>query len=84
VPLFVPRFVSPGALVLAVGLGALHSPSCGSDAPGSGPNAPCERSSDCEDDLSCLQGVCVSPDAGAPLGPHLVDSGAADGPHDGD
>lgn len=78
-----PFLVPPRALLLAVGLGALHSPSCGADTPGSGPNAPCERTSDCADDLTCREGVCVSPDAGVPFGPRVVDSGAADA-HDVD
>jgi hypothetical protein len=66
-------------LLLAVGLGALHGPSCGADSPGIGPGGPCTRPSDCIDGLTCPQGVCVSPDAGAPFGTHVVDSSAPDG-----
>jgi hypothetical protein len=76
--------VVPYKVLLVVGplaLAALRGPSCGSDAPAGGPNAPCTRSTDCENELACLQGVCVPPDAGQPV--RVVtppaDSGA-DGP----
>lgn len=71
------------ALLLAapLALAAMRGPSCGSDTPAGGPNAPCTRSSDCENELACQQGVCVSPDAAlavtVPARP--ADSGAADG-----
>lgn len=52
-----------GALV-AVALA--RDPGCGGvDDHGGGPNAPCTRSSDCQHDLLCLDGVCREPDAGA-------------------
>jgi hypothetical protein len=74
------------ALLVAVAplaLAALAGPSCGSDSPAGGPNAPCTRSSDCEGDLVCENGVCVSPRAALP--PPIIsdsgfDSGVADGP----
>ena len=76
--------VVPYKVLLVVGplaLAALRGPSCGSDTPAGGPNAPCTRSTDCENELACLQGVCVPPDAGQPV--RVVtppaDSGA-DGP----
>jgi hypothetical protein len=71
------------ALLLAapLALAALRGPSCGSDTPASGPNAPCTRSSDCENALACQQGVCVTPDGAPPLmlPARPPDSGAADG-----
>jgi hypothetical protein len=59
-------------------LAALRGPSCGSDTPAGGPNAPCTRTTDCENELACLQGVCLSPDASPPVSiPRpLADSGA--------
>jgi hypothetical protein len=72
--------VSRKALLLAavapLALAALAGPSCGSDTPAGGPNAPCTRSSDCEGDLACEQGVCVSPTA---PWRGMSDSGADDG-----
>lgn len=65
------------ALLLAVGLG-LHGPSCGDDGPGIGPGGACTRSSDCADDLSCVKGICASPDAGSAFGAH-VEARAPDG-----
>jgi len=64
-----------------IALAALRGPSCGSDTPAGGPNAPCTRSSDCENELACLQGVCISPDATPAVSilTHPADSGA-DGP----
>jgi hypothetical protein len=63
--------------VAPIALAALRGPSCGADTPAGGPNAPCTRSSDCENELACLQGVCVSPDAAPPvlLPTHPADSG---------
>ena len=52
------------ALVASVALAALRASSCDSDRPRLGPNAPCTRSSDCEVELMCLQGLCAPPDAG--------------------
>jgi hypothetical protein len=65
-------------VVAPIALAALRGPSCGSDTPASGPNAPCTRSSDCENELACLQGVCLSPDASPqpPVPKHPADSGA--------
>lgn len=63
-------------VVAPIALAALRGPSCGSDTPASGPNAPCTRSSDCDKDLACMQGVCVSRDSAVPLLPtHPTDSG---------
>jgi hypothetical protein len=56
-------------------LAALHSPSCGSDTPAGGPNAPCTRSNDCEGELECVQGVCATPDAGPATVLHPRDAG---------
>jgi hypothetical protein len=50
--------------LLLVVLAALLVASCDSDTPAGGPNAPCTRSSDCEGELACVQGVCTAPDAG--------------------
>jgi hypothetical protein len=71
------------ALLLAVApfaLAALRDPGCGSNTVAGGPNAPCTRSMDCEDELACLQGVCVPRDAASPVitPQHPTDS-AADG-----
>jgi hypothetical protein len=45
-------------------LGLAHDPGgCGSvDSSSSGPNAPCTRSKDCRDGLTCERGVCSGPD----------------------
>ena len=67
-------------VVAPIALAALRGPSCGSDTPAGGPNAPCTRSTDCENELACLQGVCVSPDAGPPM---LVPRQPADSGADG-
>jgi hypothetical protein len=37
---------------------------CGSDESAKGINAACTRSSDCDNGLSCLNGLCEPPDAG--------------------
>jgi hypothetical protein len=74
--------VGPRALLLLVSLGALRDPSCGTDTTTGGPNAPCTRNKDCEDGLSCTQGVCVSPDAGAPEGGTTSEAGISDAARD--
>lgn len=61
--------------LLLMVLAALHNPSCGSDTPAGGPNAPCERSNDCEGELACVQGLCAAPDAGAATVQHPADAG---------
>jgi hypothetical protein len=63
--------------LLVVSFVALHDPSCGTDTPASGPNAPCQRSSDCEGKLACLHGLCASPDVKG-LDAGEVDSSGAD------
>jgi hypothetical protein len=74
--------VAHKALLLAlVSLAALRGPSCGSETEGGGTNAPCTRASDCENGLTCLQGVCLSPDAGVPP-VHPPDSGPDGNDHD--
>ena len=53
---------------------------CGTDASTVGLNAPCTRTSDCDDGLTCLGGVCSLPDAGVPDGSSdASDAGDADG-----
>jgi hypothetical protein len=64
--------VSRHALLLVVALGSLRDP-CGTDTSPVGVNAACTRTSDCDDGLSCVGGVCTPPDAGAP-----ADGGASD------
>jgi hypothetical protein len=68
-------------VVAPIVLSALHAPSCGADTPAGGPNAPCTRSSDCENELACLGGFCTSADAAStlPASSHPADAGA-DGP----
>ena len=61
--------------LLLVVLAALQNPACGSDTPAGGPNAPCTRSSDCEGELACVQGVCTTPDAGPTAVLHPGDAG---------
>lgn len=42
-----------------------RDPGCGGvGSTSSGVNAPCERTSDCADGLTCEQGVCVGPSVG--------------------
>jgi hypothetical protein len=67
-------------VVAPIALAALRDPGCGSSTFAGGPNAPCTRSMDCEDELACSQGVCVSRDAASPviMPQHPADS-AADG-----
>lgn len=50
-------------LSVAIALGALRDPGCGSGKESSsGPNAPCTRERDCRKGLVCAKGVCVSVD----------------------
>lgn len=68
-------------LFVVVALGALRDP-CGTDTVGAGVNGPCTRSKDCADGLSCLMGVCTSPDASvidAAGGSDAIDSAVLDG-----
>ncbi len=51
-------------MFLLVALGALRDPSCGTDTPAGGPNAPCTRDSDCQSGLTCTAAGCVAVDAG--------------------
>jgi hypothetical protein len=56
--------VSRAALLFAVvTLGAMRDP-CGTETTLDRVNGPCQRSSDCLKDLSCVGGVCVPPDSG--------------------
>jgi hypothetical protein len=67
--------VSRAALLFAVvTLGAVRDP-CGTDTTLVGVNAPCQRSTDCHAGLSCIAGMCASPDAAEPGD----DGGAPDG-----
>lgn len=53
------------AAILVGLLVAAHDPSCGgTDAPPSGPNAPCTRDHDCRDGLVCARGVCADSTVG--------------------
>jgi hypothetical protein len=63
--------VSRHALLLVVALGALRGP-CETDTSTDGVNSACTRTSDCDNGLSCVGGVCSPPDAGVPV------DGAAD------
>jgi hypothetical protein len=69
-------------LLFVVALSALRDP-CGTDTVGAGVNGPCTRSKDCADGLSCVMGVCTSPDAGvtdaAGGGSDATDSAGPDG-----
>ncbi len=66
-------------LLLVVALGALRDP-CGTDSGALGVNAPCTRSKDCENGLSCVDGVCSPGDAGAPeAGQDAGDAASSDG-----
>lgn len=57
--------VSVGFAITSV-LGLGREPGCGSAGDGDGAlNAPCTRAKDCGDGLTCSEGVCSSPDAGA-------------------
>jgi hypothetical protein len=58
-------------LLFVAALGMLRDP-CGTDTVGAGVNGPCTRSKDCADGLSCVMGVCTSPDAG------VIDAGGSD------
>lgn len=50
---------------MLVALGMLRDPTCGTDTPAGGPNAACERTTDCRAGLSCgLKGFCAPPEAG--------------------
>jgi hypothetical protein len=56
--------VSRAALLFAVvTLGAMKDP-CGTETTLDKVNGPCQRSSDCQKDLSCVGGVCVPLDGG--------------------
>ena len=45
---------------------AARDPGCGGvDSREGSVNAPCTRDTDCRDGLTCREGVCVQPDAGA-------------------
>jgi hypothetical protein len=72
--------VSRNVLLLVVALGALRDP-CGTDTTAAGVNGPCTRTKDCQDGLSCVEGVCSPPDAGvADSGSDATDSGTPDAP----
>jgi hypothetical protein len=72
--------VATRGLLLVVALVALRSPSCGTDAQALGPNAPCTRTTDCEEGLVCPPqgGFCISRDAGMSDVGGTLDSGASD------
>jgi hypothetical protein len=57
--------VTRKALVLVVALGALRDP-CGTQTSAVGLYAPCTRTKDCDNGLSCVDGVCSLGDGGAP------------------
>jgi hypothetical protein len=68
--------VSRSAFLLVIVLGALRDP-CGTDTDAAGPNAPCTRTKDCENGLTCAGGVCSPLDgSGSDTG---SDAGARDG-----
>lgn len=71
--------MGPRAVLLVVALGGLGDPSCGTDTPPGGPNAPCTRPKDCGEGLTCTpEGFCVSPEAGTSDVANGVDSSASD------
>lgn len=53
------------ALLLVVALGAFRDP-CGTQTSAVGLNAPCTRTKDCDNGLTCVDGVCSLGDGGAP------------------
>ncbi|MDB4942520.1 MAG: hypothetical protein JWP97_2054 [Labilithrix sp.] len=66
------------SLVSIAGLGLGRDPGCGGgDSPSSGLNGPCTRNKDCGGELACREGVCTTPDGGAP------DASAEDAADDG-
>jgi len=72
--------VSRGTLLMVLVLGALRDP-CGTDTSTVGLNAPCTRSSDCENGLACLGGVCTPTESGVASdgGSDANDASARDG-----
>jgi hypothetical protein len=67
-----------------VALGFSRDPGCGGVGDSSGgANAPCTRTKDCSDGLTCVEGVCTGPDAALPVDAGPVDAGPDD-PEDGD
>lgn len=66
--------------LLLLALVAMRDP-CGTDTVTEGVNGACTRSSDCEKNLTCADGVCTVPDAGRGDGGDdgSADTGAADG-----
>jgi hypothetical protein len=76
-------FVLRQALMLAVAMGAARDPGCNTETSPGGVDAPCTRDKDCSNGLSCTGGVCLGPDAGAPVESDGGDAAPpSDAPHE--